>query len=303
MSYPQTITKTIKEFTYVLPSNIEEAVSALAKYGAEARVIAGGTDLVPLMKHRQIVPKYVVSLRKVPGMDYIRVEGDRLRIGALTRIAAVRQSEAIKKHCFAAYEASLVFATTQVRNRATVGGNICRSSPSADMVPPLMCLGAQVKLLGPDGERVVPLETFFTGPGSNVLDREVLTEITLPLENRPYGTAFRKVSRNSADLAKVNCAVKVVATNGRCEDVRVALGGVAPKPVRAYAVEDALRGERLSDEVIDRASELVVRDIAPITDVRSTAEYRREVSKVLVRRMVKLAWERCRTGADDRCCW
>lgn len=294
MSYPNVITKTIKELKYISPAAVEDVVSALSKYGEEARIMAGGTDLLPLMKHRAVVPKYIISMSKIKGLDYIRVEDSELKIGALTKIAAIRRSNLIKENCLSLYEASLVFATPQIRNVATIGGNICRSSPSADLVPPLLAFDAQVKLVGLKGERLISLEGFFTGPGKNVMNQEVLTEIIIPLEGKQCGTAFQKLSRNSSDLAKINCAVKVDISNGRCNEVKIALGAVADRPVRARKTESVFEGKVIDNGIIEQATVTVAQDIAPITDVRSTADYRIEVSKVLVKRLIKLAIERAK---------
>ncbi len=291
MSYPTQITKTIRGFEYLSADSLEKAIDYLKEFGSEAKVLAGGTDVLPLMKHRALVPKYVIGIKSLD-LDFIKVEEGSLRIGALTRISAIKESSIIREKFILLYEAAKVFATPQVRNVATVGGNICRSSPSADMVAPLIALDAQVNLVGPNGKRSVPLEDFIVGPGKNILDREILTEVIIPLPQKSYGTAFEKLSRNSADLSKVNCAVKVVSVNGECEDIRICLGAVAEKPVRAKSVEKAIKSKKISNEVIEKAAEKVVEDIAPITDVRSTAEYRSNVSKVLVKRMIELAFKR-----------
>jgi CO/xanthine dehydrogenase FAD-binding subunit len=177
---------------------------------------------------------------------------------------------------------------------ATIGGNICRSSPGADTVPPLMAYDAELRLVGRIGERMVPLVDFFTGPGQNVLDREVLTEIRLRLPDGPAGSAFAKLTRNSGDLAKVNCAVAISISDGHCDEVRVALGAVADRPIRARAAEQMLRGKELDDRRIDAAVEKVAEDIAPISDVRSTARHRSRVTGVLVGRLLRLAAERAR---------
>ena len=292
MSYPHVITKTIKEFKLISPTTIDEALFALNEYNTDTRIIAGGTDLVPLMKHRVDTPKYVVSIEKIKELDYIRLVGDQLRIGALTKINAIKNSDVIMKNCYSLYEASLVFATSQIRNVATIGGNICRSSPSADTVPSLLVFNAQVKLVNQKRERIIPLEQFFTGPGLNVADAELLTEIIIPIEKGKYGTAFHKISRNTCDLAKVNCAVKVSISNDKLSDVKVAIGAVSDRPIRAKNVEKSLIDKKINAENIEKASEMVINDINPITDVRSTEFYRKEISKVLVKRMLNLAVER-----------
>jgi aerobic carbon-monoxide dehydrogenase medium subunit len=292
MSYPNKITKTIPEFEYSSPSALSDAVSLLARTNGKAKVLAGGTDVLLLMKQRAIAPEYVINIKGIADLAYIREDEGGVKIGPLTTITMLEGSKLIKEKYISIYEATKKFATPPIRNMATIGGNICRSSPSADMVPPLMVLGAVLKLIGSKGEREVLIEDFFTGPGTNVLKQELLREIVIPKGKGRCGSAFGKVMRNSGDLAKVNCAVKMVITDGKCEDIRIALGAVSAKPIRAKNAESILRGKKISDALIEDAAEKVGEDIKPITDVRSTVDYRTEVSKVLVRRVIKLSAER-----------
>lgn len=289
MSPSPIMTKRLKEFKYFSPTTVEKVVSILKGYGQRAEVLAGGTDLLPMMKLRMVTPECIVSLNRIAGLDYIREEGEELRIGALTRISTLLASDLIKEKCFSLWEAATVFATPQVRNSATIGGNICRSSPSADTIPPLMSFGARLKLLGPNGDRTVLLEDFFKGAGQNVLDRELLLEIVVTLRRGEYGSAFMKLTRNSADLAKVSCAARITVAGGICNDITIALGGVADRPVRAKKVEQAIKGLEIKHELIESAAKQIVEDIAPITDVRSTAEYRAQTSQVLVKRVIMQA--------------
>jgi len=285
--------KTLKTFDYLAPKTVAEAASLLAEHKEEAKLIAGGTDLLVLMKDRVIMPKYVIDLKPISALDFVKWdEEEGLTIGALTKVSAIANSDVIKEKCFSLYQAAESFGTTQVRNMATIAGNICRSSPSADLVPPLLTFDAEVKLVGVKGERVVPLESFFRGPGENVLDDEILTEIRVPPPKGSYGTAFKKLGRSSEDLAKVNCAVRVVVSNGKCAGIRVALGAVAPTPIRAKKVEQALEGKEMNAEAIDEAAAKVAEDISPITDVRSNVEYRTYVSQVLVKRLINEAIRR-----------
>ena len=259
----------------------------LAQYKEEANLIAGGTDLLVMMKERAKTPKYVIDIKPISALDFVKWdENEGLTIGALTRVSTIVNSDVIKEKCFSLHEAAESFGTTQVRNMATIGGNICRSSPSADLVPPLLTLDAEVKLVGAGGERVVRLERFFRGPGENVLDNEILTEIRVPPQKGSHGTAFRKLGRSSEDLAKVNCAVRIMVANGKCKDIRVVLGAVAPTPIRAKNVEQSLKGKEINAEAIDEAAGKVAEDISPITDVRSNVEYRTYVSQILVKRLI-----------------
>jgi carbon-monoxide dehydrogenase medium subunit len=289
-----TITKRLKEFQYFSPTTVAEAVSVLKDYDVRAKALAGGTDLLSLMKLRAVTPECIASLKKIDGLDYVREEGKELRIGAMTTIATILASETIKRKFLSLHEAAVVFATPQIRNMATIGGNICRSSPSSDTIPPLMSFGAEVRLVGTQGERKVLLEDFFTGAGENVLDREILTEITVPLPDGQYGAAFTKLTRTTTDLAKINCAVLVVVSGSRCVDIKVVFGAVADRPLRVREVELCIIDQETTDEVIEKAAQKVTECIAPITDVRSTAEYRAQVSQVLAKRTIKQAIARAK---------
>jgi CO/xanthine dehydrogenase FAD-binding subunit len=289
--------KIMKEFNYLSPKTVKEAASLLAKFKKEAKVIAGGTDLLVMMKDRIITPKYVVDIKPISALDVLRWDQkEGLRIGALARIFTILNSEVIKEKYFCLHQAAESVGTVQVRNMATIGGNICRSSPSADMVPPLLVFDAEATLVGPESERTVFLEDFFTGPGENVLDDEILTEIRILPQRGSYGTAFKKLGRTSEDLAKVNCAVKIVIADGKCEDVRIALGAVAPTPIRAKRVEEALRGQKASFKVVADAIGNLAGDIVPITDVRSNAEYRTYICRIVVKRLIEEAIKR--SGAE-----
>lgn len=279
---------------YFRPKTIEEAVSLLASYGKEARLLAGGTDLVPLMRNRAVMPKYVIDITEIPELDYVRVDKTgTLKIGALATIKAVEQSKTVKEEYPLLYEATHRLGTTQLRNMATVVGNICRASPSADTAPPLLALDASVEIVGPDGTKIVPLDGFFTGPGETILDAtEMVTEVRVPKPPIGTGTAFLKSTRVADDLAKVNAASVLTVQNGVCKDVRLALGGVAPTPVRAKKAEQILRDNKLEDELIEVAATTAADETNPITDLRSTDEYRKELSKVLVRRVIKISWKR-----------
>jgi probable selenate reductase FAD-binding subunit len=292
MRYPVEVTRRLREFEYISPSTISDAVSSLRQYGKEAELMSGGTDLVPLLKKGKLAPRYIIGLNKIRELDYIHSDDGKIKIGALTKVAAIEKSDTIKQECSSLFEASKVFATQQVRNMATIGGNICRSSPSADLVCALISFDSQVKLIGENSERTVLLEEFFTGPGTNVLDHEVLTEIIIPLGKQPFACAFQKITRSSADIAKINCAVKINMINDRCDDIRIVLGAVASKPIRARNAENVIKGERLTDEVLKKAGKMVCKDIFPINDVRSTAVCRTEIAEVLVKRLVALSVRR-----------
>lgn len=243
-----------------------------------------------MMKDRLINAEHVIDIKSIAGMERIEWnESEGLRIGALTKIAQIVKSAVIGGKYPSLQKAAESLGSPQVRNMATIGGNICRSSPSADTVPALMVFGARLRLAGAEGERVVPIDKFFTGPGKNVLDNEILTEIDLPAVKGVCGTAFGKISRLSEDLAKVNAAVKIEASGKTCSGIRIVLGAVAATPVEARNVEQVLKGQEITDRLIEAAMEKVKEDISPIDDVRSTAEYRYKVSRILIKRLVKEA--------------
>lgn len=289
MRYPVEVTRRLREFMYISPHTVSDAVSSLRQYGEEAELMSGGTDLVPLLKKGKLAPRYIIGLNKIRELDYLQVKDGKLKMGALTKVTTIEKSDIIKQKCFSLFEAAKVFATPQVRNMATIGGNICRSSPSADLVCALISFDSQVKLIGESSERIVLLEDFFTGAGTNVLDHEVLTEIIIPLSEKPFGCAFQKITRTSSDIAKINCAVKINMINERCDNIRIVLGAVASKPIRVRSAEDVIKGERLTDEVLKKAGEMVCKDILPINDIRSTAACRTGIAEVLVKKLVALS--------------
>lgn len=284
------------DFEYFKASSVENAVSLLAKYGKDGKVLTGGTDVILLMRSRALTPKYIIDITGVPGLDYLSYDKEKgLRIGALATFRAVGLSKIVKEEFLPLYEAIHQLGTTETRNMGTVVGNLCRASPAADTAPPLLVLKAKVKIVGPAETRTVPLEEFFTGPGETVLKRDqVVTEVQVPRLPPGTGTAFLRVSRVAEDLAQVNVAAVLTVKNGVCEDARIALGGVASTPIRVSKAEAVLRGKKIEDKIIEEAAQTAAEETKPITDVRSTGEYRMEVSKVLVRRAIKISKERAK---------
>ncbi len=278
---------------YFQPKTVEEAVSLLASHGKDAKILAGGTDLVILMRNRALMSKCIIDINRIPGLDYVTYNKDGLRIGALATLRAVELSKTVKEEYPLLYEAICQMATTQVRNMGTVVGNLCRASPSADTAPPLLTLQARVEIVGPSESRVVPLEEFFIAPGETVLKHyEAVVGIQVPKLRANTGTAFLRITRVAADVAKVNVASVVTIKDGACEDARIALGSVASTPVRAKKAEGFLMGKKLEDGIIEKAARLAADESRPIGDVRSTEEYRKEVSKILVSRAIKICRER-----------
>ena len=281
-----------QEFEYLEPKTIEEAIFQLNTYGDKAKVIAGGTDIIVRMKTDMVHPEYLINIARIPALRYL-IHDKGLRIGALTSFQELQKWILIREKYTALFEAARSVSRTQIKNMGTVGGNLCNASPAADSAPPLLVLGGKVKLVGGGPERVVPLEDFYVGPGKTVLSpKELLVEVQLPESKDGTGSAFLKVVRVAADPAKLNVAVAIERENNVCRDCRIALGSVAPKPFRTIEAEDILKRKRLTMDLIEKTSKRASEEIQPITDIRSTVEYRREVTKVIVRDAIKLAWER-----------
>ena len=282
-------------FEYLEPNTLEEASSLLLHHGAEAKILAGGTDLLTRLKRRQWRPRYVINLKRIPGLDQIASEnGQGLRIGAFAAIRSLEKSEVVKERFPLLAEASGLLGSVQIRNLATVGGNLCNAAPSADTAPPLIALSASALIFGPGGERVVPLEEFLIGPGTTALrPGEILVGLRVPSLPPGSGGAYIKLSpRGSMDLAIVGGAAVVTLAGEVCLDCRVVVGAVAPTPLRCIDAEAVLRGNPITPELADRAGEAASAQSRPISDVRASAEYRKEMVRVIAKRAVLQAAER-----------
>jgi len=287
----------LPKFEYLSPKTIKEACRLLAKHKDKARVVAGGTDLLVIMKHKEVTPQYVIGLKGIPNLDYIKADAKGLRIGALATLKSVADSRDVRKRFPFLADTARKMATAQIRNMGTIGGNLCNAAPSADTAPPLICLGAKAKLVGPNKERVVALEKFFAGPGKTVLRAgEILTEIQLPNQPAHTGGAYLKLSRLAVDLAVVGVAALVTlkGKDGLCSEARIALGAVAPTPVRANKAEGMIKGKKIKDDIIEKASRMAAQEARPITDVRGSAFYRKEAVKVLTTRAIRQALEQAK---------
>ncbi|MEK9149980.1 MAG: xanthine dehydrogenase family protein subunit M [Candidatus Desantisbacteria bacterium] len=280
-------------FDYIAPRTLKEAVSALVKYKAEASLMAGGTDMLPKMKKREVVPKYLVSLKNVSGLAYIKEDKSGLRIGAMTTIHDIEISPLIAKKYPILRDTSFVFASAQIRNLATVVGNLCNSDPSADMASPLLALGASLNVSSSKKEKIIPLEDFFTGPHTNCLGAgELVAEIQVPaLQPNTSGVYIKHTIRNAMDHALVGVAVVLTMDkNNVCQDVKIALGACAPTPVRATAAEEVLKGNKMTEATIEKAAKTAVKASNP----RSDPEYKKEMVQVLTRRALNQALQLAR---------
>ena len=281
--------KRTEPFEFYQPSTLQQASRLLKDNGPGGRFLAGGTDLVIAMKEKGLLPKYVVDLKRVPGLSGIRENGDgAIALGALTTLYEIETSALIKnKYPFLAQGAAEV-GSIQIRNRATIGGNMANATPSADTAPALIALNATAKIASASGERTVKLEDFFKGPGQTVMNPdEILTEVTIPNPGPSLVGEYIKFSpREMMDLAYVGVAVayNLAASDKKCTNVRIVLGAVAPTPIRAKRAEAALEGQVLSETLAEKAGQIAAEEAKPISDVRSSADYRRAMVGTMTKR-------------------
>ena len=282
----------MKPFEYLEPATLDEAIALLQR--CKGTPYAGGTDLLVQMKEHLRQPSHLIDIKKIAGLDGLTYdERDGLRIGALTTTRTVETSELVRQHFASLCQAVTHFASIQVRHRATVVGNVCRASPSADSLPPLIADGATLALRGPGGTRIVAVEDFCTGPGKTVLAAdELVTHILVPPPPPHTGKAYLKLGRRvEMELATVGVAVTLTLQGSTCREVRIALAAVAPTPIRARRAEALLRGQAINADVIAAAAQKASDEARPIGDVRGSADYRREMVAVLARRALEQALE------------
>lgn len=283
------------DFDYFQPGTIKEAVDLLSEYGDKCKVLAGGTDLLVEIKTGRIAPEVLVDIRKIPDLERMD-EQDGLSIGAAVKIRSIERSATIAQKYTALAEATGQLGPVQIRNMATICGNVCTASPSADSPPALLVFDAQACIVSPSGERVVPLEQFFVSSRKTALGvAEFLTRIVLPVPTPGLGSAFLKVGRVAADIATLNVAVALKRENGCLHSCRIAIGSVKPTTIRSKSAEEALEGQRYSMDLVEHASTLASMEVQPSKRARlgrSTPEYRRSAVKSLVRDAIQKAWER-----------
>jgi len=282
-----------QEFDYHRPAGLAEAFELLAEYGDAAKVIAGGTDVVPQLKYEKIAPSHLVTLMKISGLSDINEDNDRLNIGACARLRDVKQACARDPRYAALHDALRSIGKVQVMNMGTLGGNLCTASPAADSVPPLLVLNGRVTLASRDGSRTLGIEDFIIGPyAAAMAATEIMTEIHIPPGQDHQGSAFLKIARVSADISKLSCAVALQRDADRCVSCRIALGAVAAVPLRIKGAEKLLGGKKMDAALLDEAAVSVSAGIRPISDVRSTETYRRQVAAVIFKDVFNMAWQR-----------
>ncbi len=309
----------MKKFDYFKPKTFEEALILLAQYGEKAKLIAGGTDVIVMIKQKAIAPDVLISLQGIPGLDQIQYNGS-LTIGPMVTHRAIEKSEVIKKNFSALADAVDDLGSIQIRNVATIGGNICTAAPSADTATPLLVLGTQVQIKSTKEERTLPIEEFFKGPGETVLKTgEMVRRLLIPKVLPNTGSAYYKLQRRlaldlpilgvsvllSLDKNKVTCSDMLCTASPIstilhkmeedeivCKDVRIALGVAAPTPMRALKAEALLRGKKLSDELLEEAANTASQEAQPRDTLRGEAWYRKDMVRVLVKRMAMKSIER-----------
>lgn len=282
----------LPDFDYYAPESLSEATGLLVQLGPSARVLAGGTDILVKMKSGLLAPSALVSLKNLHELRQIRWDAGRgLAIGALATHNEIRDSAAVQEHFLSLSEAAHKLANNQVRNRGTIGGNLVNAIPSADLPPILIALGAYVTLAGPDGSRTVPVESFFTGVSRCALEqeREILTEVVIPPQKTTGSTYIKFGLRRSGALAVVGVAAAVTMDGDLVRDVRICLGAVYKVPTRAVQAEQALIGKRWTDDLLEQAGRIAVGCCLPISDIRGSAEYRRDLVRIFTRRALKRA--------------
>ncbi len=271
------------------PRSVKEASEIIRERGPGGHLLAGGTDLIIAIKEKGLVPKYLVDLKRIPSLSDIREQADGgLAIGAMTTMREVETSPIIgKRYPFLAQSAAEV-GSIQIRNRATIGGNMANATPSADVAPSLLALEANARVAGTSGARVIELEKFFRGPGETVLEPgEILLQIIIPpFQPGLVGEYIKFSPREMMDLATIGVAVTLILSEKekRCEEVRIALGAVSPTPIRARRAEALLSKQILTEKLADRAGEEASRECNPISDVRSSSDYRKEMVRVHTKR-------------------
>lgn len=281
----------MKDVQYFVPATLDEALQLLDKYGAGLSVLAGGTDLVRDMNLEFKIPDGIMWIGKL-ALEYIVEEGDLIRIGAATRMQTAASSALLQQKASAVAKAAGKIASPPVRSLATLGGNLCTASPAADCGCALLGVGAEVQLTSKHGQRIVPLESFYLGPNSTVLQPgELMTEIRVKPQVNGEGSAYEKIGRRQAmTLAVLNATSRVkLDGNGKCLAVNIAVGAAAPTLLRIKPAEKLLVGQSFTEEAIQEAANIAVQEIKPIDDVHGTIWYRRKVTRVLVERTLREA--------------
>lgn len=287
-------------FEYFSPRTVAEALELLARHGEDAKILAGGQSLLPMMKLRIASPRYLIDVNRVEGLSGLRREGDRLVIGALCRHAEIAASPIVRTHLPLMLDAARQTADVQVRNRGTVAGSLAHADPAGDWPAALMALDTTVTIAGQAGSHVLPLADFIVDAYTTRLEPgEMLTEVSVRLPSPPGAGAYLKFEKRAGDFAVASVGVQVATDGDACRSVAVSLGAVGATPIRARAAETLLQSKRLAPDVLDEAARLVREAADPFQDTRGSVEYKRHLAGVLFRKAIATAVERARS-ADRR---
>jgi carbon-monoxide dehydrogenase medium subunit len=289
----------IKDFEYLTPKTLKEALTLIDEYKDECKVIGGGQSLLILMRQGLVAPQYLVDIKGLSELSYIKDDKEGLKIGALTTHRAIEKSPVIKKKFGVLAEMEQRLASIQTRNWGTIGGNICHADPAGDPIPVLIALNATLTVTSLKGERNVPVEDFCRDYFETALEPgELLTEIQVPPPPPHTGVVYTKFNIIESDLATTAVAVSVTlgAGDGVCQDIRIVLGASAPTPMRAKKAEAVLKGKKITDALLKEAGEIASTEAEPISDIYASEEYRRELVKVLVARVGKEALARAKSA-------
>lgn len=281
-------------FDYIAPQSLDEAVRALAAHGEEAKLLAGGHSLLPLLKLRLANPKLLIDLSKIPGLSNISQQDDKIVVGALTTHYQIESSELLKTKCPLLPQTARAIGDVQVRNRGTIGGSLAHADPSADWPAAILALGGELKLSGPKGERRIAVEEFFLGTMTTAAEpTEILTEIRVPVSPRRCGSTYLKMAQQASGFAIVGVAVWLrVAQDGRCEDIGVGVTGLSEKPFRARTVESRLRGNKLTPKLIAESAAQVAEGNDPMEDLHASAKFRTHLAQIYTSRAIEEAGKR-----------
>jgi aerobic carbon-monoxide dehydrogenase medium subunit len=288
-----------RSFEYFAPKTLDEAVSLLGKLGQDAKILSGGQSLIPMMKLRLATPPYIIDINRIPDLNYIAERNGFLRIGALARESDFEVSQVILSRYPILMDTTAVIADPLVRNQATACGNIAHGDPANDHPATMLALGASVIAVGPGGEREIPIESFFPGLFTTALQPdEILKEIKVPIPAPLSGGAYLKIKRKVGDYATAGVAVQITVNGaGVCQRAGIGLTNVGFVPLMAKGAEAFLTGKTLDDATIKRAAELAAGESQPIDDIRGSAEYKRDLVRVLTARALNRAFKRANGGA------
>jgi carbon-monoxide dehydrogenase medium subunit len=293
----------LPRFEYIRAKNLKDAIHILETEGVDVRVLAGGTDIFVEMKQGQSHPRLLVDIKAIPELSQLSLEANgELTIGASVSLAELEYWAAEQKNWSGLSITARNIGSEQVRNRGTVVGNICRASPAGDMAPMLIAMDARVEIAGPQRSKTMPIEEFLVGPGQTALKPgELVTLVKIPQPTSDTGAAFYKIGRRRAmNVAIVSVAARIVLKGAnKISYARMVLGAVAPTPLRLHAAEKILLNQGITDQILEDICELACSVAAPITDFRSTHDYRLKIIKVLTRRAVQQAWERATQAGGE----